>query len=363
MTFSTTAKPCSDSSYEQFRRINSEQHPKVDMGHLIQNAEHICQTMGKRFGSFSSFQITSAGFESTIQNNTAVCFKCGLQVSDWTSGKTPFDIHSHKSPTCSFVLSVLPSNKIVDNATISLLKTVSLLRSTSNDNTSCHVPTPPLVEVDTLRHIRKRTFSHWPFSPSSSSQMIQAGFFCCNVEDRVVCIYCNIICHEWSCADDDPCEVHRKLSPNCAYVRLISINPTGSSLFIINDHSTSDVATASNDDTAYRFDTIVPTTAINPMYMEITQRYLSFSTWPTDNLPSVDDLVKSGFFYMDKATIVTCFYCNGSVENWSANDDPLIEHVRRFPHCAYAKQLCDSKTYQRVQYTQRLADQSLFDNE
>ncbi|CAF1687158.1 unnamed protein product [Adineta ricciae] len=243
------------------------------------------------------------------------------------------------------------------------------LRSTSTDHTSFRALTPLLIEVDALRRIRKRTFSHWPSSSSSSSypsasQMIQAGFFYCNIGDRVMCIYCNIICHQWTCTDDDdPCEVHRKLSPNCPYVRLTSINSAASSIAIINDHFTSNVATSSSDDRIYRFDVIVPTTAINPMYMEVTQRYLSFSTWPGDNLPSVDDLVKSGFFYTGKTTMVTCFYCNGSVEKWSANDDPLIEHVRCFPHCAYAKQMCDSETYQRVQYAKLRAEQSLFANE
>ncbi|CAF1537218.1 unnamed protein product [Adineta ricciae] len=322
-----------------------------------------CRDLKLKCGSHSIVCVEAAGFSCISNTNRVCCSACKLEISKWTSGKTPFAIHSHKSPTCSFVLSILPSDNIIDHETTSLLTTMSSLRSTSIDDTSFHALAPLLTEVDTLRHIRKRTFSHWPSSFSSSSylsasQMIQAGFFYCNIGDRVMCIYCNIICHRWSGTDDeDPCEVHRKLSPDCAYVRLTSMNSAASSIVIINDHSTSNVATSSSDDRVYRFDVIVPTTAINPMYMEITQRYLSFSTWPSDNLPSVDDLVKSGFFYTGKTTIVTCFYCNGSVENWSANDDPLIEHVRRFPHCAYAKQMCDSETYQRVQYTKLRTEQ------
>ena len=49
--------------------------------------------------------------------------------------------------------------------------------------------------------------------------MIAAGFFCCNVEDRVICIYCNLICQQWSGETDDPCEVHRTLSAHCPYVQ------------------------------------------------------------------------------------------------------------------------------------------------
>ena len=328
-----------------------------------------CRDLKLKYGAHSIVCVEAAGFRRISNTNRVCCSSCKLEISNWTSEKTPFAIHSYKSPTCSFVRSTLPSDKIIDNATTSLLTTMSLLRSASTDDTLFHALAPLLTEVDTLKHIRKRTFSHWPSSSSSSSypsasKMIQAGFFYCNIGDRVMCIYCNIICHGWSCTDDDdPCEVHRKLSPKCVYVRLISINSAASSLVIINDHSPSNVATSSDDERIYGFDVIVPTTAINPMYMEITQRYLSFSTWPSDNLPSVDDLVKSGFFYTGKTTTVTCFYCNGSVDNWSANDDPLIEHVRWFPHCAYAKQMCDSETYQRVQYTKLRAEQSLFANE
>ncbi|CAF4322845.1 unnamed protein product, partial [Rotaria sordida] len=73
---------------------------------------------------------------------------------------------------------------------------------------------------------------------------------------------------------------------------------------------------------------IVYTVACNTGYIEIPNRYASFTTWPNENLPCVDDLVRAGFFYTGNKTIMTCFYCNGSLQNWDPNDNPTIEHAR-----------------------------------
>jgi hypothetical protein len=55
--------------------------------------------------------------------------------------------------------------------------------------------------------------------------------------------------------------------------------------------------------------------ACNPAYIGILERYVSFATWPPSNLSSVDELVRAGVFYTGTNIIVTCFYCNGSLQN------------------------------------------------
>ncbi|CAF4418140.1 unnamed protein product, partial [Rotaria magnacalcarata] len=83
-----------------------------------------------------------------------------------------------------------------------------------------------------------------------------------------------------------------------------------------------------------RSNDIVFTASCNPTYSEIPKRHASYATWPIEDLPPVDDLVRTGFFYTGTRDIVTCFYCNGSLQNWGPNDNPMIEHARWFPHCA-----------------------------
>jgi baculoviral IAP repeat-containing protein 2/3 len=175
--------------------------------------------------------------------------------------------------------------------------------------------------------------------------MIEAGFFSCNVGDRVICIYCNTICQQWTPNSDDPCEVHKTLSPKCSYVIAMLTRAQTSAISIINETST-------NVD-PFLCHTIVYTAACNTNYIEIPKRYASFATWPSENLPSVDDLVRAGFFYTGTKTIVTCFYCNGSLQNWGSNDNPTIEHARWFPNCAYAKQLCGAELYRNIQESKR----------
>ncbi|CAF5123208.1 unnamed protein product, partial [Rotaria sp. Silwood1] len=55
-----------------------------------------------------------------------------------------------------------------------------------------------------------------------------------------------------------------------------------------------------------------------------------------------------------QATIVTCFYCNGSLKHWGSNDNPIIEHARWFPCCPYAKQLCGEDLFRKIQEFKRI---------
>ncbi|CAF4254303.1 unnamed protein product, partial [Adineta steineri] len=179
----------------------------------------------------------------------------------------------------------------------------------------------------------------------------------CNVGDRVICIYCNLICQQWSPNNDDPCEVHKTLRPNCIYVKAKLIRQEPGSILIVNDSvagaSPNNQSIPSNSVDQFRCNEFVHTAACHTAYTELYKRTASFATWPTENLPPVDDLVRAGFFFSGTKTIVTCFYCNGSLQNWGPNDNPTIEHARWFPQCAYAKQLCGDDLYRKIQESKR----------
>jgi hypothetical protein len=132
-----------------------------------------------------------------------------------------------------------------------------------------------------------------------------------------------------------------------------------SSIVVINEQPASNQTSNSINTDSTKSDAIVYTAACNTAYIEIPKRYASFATWSNENAPSVDDLVKAGFFFTGTKSIVTCFYCNGSLQNWGPNDNPIIEHARWFPHCAYAKQLCGVELHRKIQESKR-AQQGLF---
>ena len=323
---------------------------------VIRRIVERCSILPQKQGIYSIIQMDAAGFYYTGKEDTARCDKCELEVSQWTVNVNPFMIHAERSPKCPYVRSIRPDTINNVPSTVNPPSTTSV----SNDDVKLskyqeaeerQEISPPniLNEVEIAKQIRKRTFSQWPHRASpSSAQMIEAGFFNCNVGDRVICIYCNIICQQWTLHVDDPWEVHRILSPKCPYVVSTLKRQETSAIRIVNELSTRDnsIATASND--LFRSNEIVYTAACHTAYIEIPKRHDSFATWPSENMPSVDNLVRAGFFYTGTKTIATCFYCNGSLQNWGANDNPTIEHARWFPHCAYTRQLCAPKQYQKI---------------
>jgi hypothetical protein len=110
-----------------------------------------------------------------------------------------------------------------------------------------------LIETNLLQQVSRRTFSHWPHDTMPSpEQMIEAGFFNCNVSDRVICLYCNLICQQWT-PTDDPCEVHKTLSPHCAYVKVMLMSPEAS-LRISGNESTTGVMTENHSSTPDNLD-------------------------------------------------------------------------------------------------------------
>jgi hypothetical protein len=159
---------------------------------------------------------------------------------------------------------------------------------------------------------------------SFRSQMIEAGFFGCVIDDRAICIYCDLICHKWNIDIDDPCEVHKNLSPNCSFVKSMSCC-----------HSLQ-----------YNKNVPILPNCIN--YVDPQKRSASFSTWSNNQFPPIDKLVEAGFFY--DGSKIKCFYCDGSFQNWESNNHPIAEHVRYFSHCNYARKLCGEELYHKIQH-------------
>ncbi|CAF1339020.1 unnamed protein product [Rotaria sp. Silwood1] len=310
----------------------------------------------------------AAGLRYTGVSDTVRCDTCHVEISGWTATMNPFIIHAEKSPNCSFIQSkksFYAGMPTIDSqpSTVNFIGTKLEMSDETNPSKRQKIETIPkdttqnlLIEVNALKQARRRSFSHWLQEKAPSrDQMIEAGFFCCNVGDRVICIYCNLICQQWISSSDDPIEVHKTLRPRCSFVvsmmRRCEKLPVSIVNETINNHASIMNGVAVSN--AFRYNEIIPIAACHPAYIEIPKRQASFANWPTDSLPSIDDLVRAGFFYTGTKSIVTCFYCNGSLKNWGPNDNPTIEHARWYPHCAYAKQLCGDELYRKIQECNR----------
>ncbi|CAF1971298.1 unnamed protein product [Rotaria magnacalcarata] len=351
-------------SKQSNRKKDNSQYSRV----TLTRVKSIMQSITK-FGVHTNCHMSACGFQYTGNGNAACCKDCGLEVFNLTLDMNPFTIHSQRRSDCPFVCSIkasssgnIPASSSPPKTAIRNPMTTSELENPSKrqkielmDSKSIYTT---LLETDLIQQVRRRSFSHWSHrSIPSSAQMIQAGFFNCNVDDRVICIYCNLICQQWTPHADDPCEVHKTLSPNCIYVKAKLMRPAVSSINVGDDNSTvntSDIRSGITSDLSPLLSNdILMTTSYNPTYSEISKRHTSYATWPIEDLPPVDDLVRAGFFYTGTKTIVTCFYCNGSLQNWDPNDNPMTKHAHSFPHCAYARQLCGVELYRKIQTDKR----------
>lgn len=206
--------------------------------------------------------------------------------------------------------------------------------------------------------VHRRTLSHSPYPTEFKNQLIAAGLYGFMNKDITMCITCNLLCHEWVPGIDDPCVVHRILKPDCQYVKrklrnTISrppvTNTTLSRTVNVPELQIINLLPRANP-TPYQ--EIVHKASDHSRY-GIIERIRSFDRWPNRNSPSPEDLAESGFYYTGMNDAVTCFYCNGSLNNWHLHHDPKLEHVRFFPNCSYIRQLCGEVLYRQIQQHQR----------
>lgn len=329
---------------------SSDIHPRTSLKAInsdLQKRVGRLKVRMKSNGIHSSMQLLTAGFKYDEESDTFCCEKCHLEIVDWSANIDPLTVHTQRSPDCEFLRLLLPNNSRESDNPESPAK-----RRKTEPTSSQNACTYRLNEIAKVKEIRRRTFSHWPRrSKPFAEQLILAGFFACNVGDRVLCIYCNLICQQWLEHVDDPREVHKTLSPRCPFVLSMLTYPILSSTIILNDITTNNRTTELNQQ---QFDQIVHTTPFHEAYSDVTKRIESFATWSQESTPAIDDFVRAGFFYTGASTIVTCFYCNGSLQNWTATDNPIHEHARWFGHCPYAKQLCGDELHRRIQEANRM---------
>lgn len=76
-------------------------------------------------------------------------------------------------------------------------------------------------------------------------------------------------------------------------------------------------------------------TAKYPKYASEDARRATMTNFPREKFQDVESLVAAGFFYDGYMDRVICFSCGGALFHWDEHDDPLIEHVRWYPDCAY----------------------------
>lgn len=136
-----------------------------------------------------------------------------------------------------------------------------------------------------IEKLRINTFLKWPLITPNVQNMLTAGWVFTGMADRVICIYCGVICHKWV-PSDQPYEIHRLKSPRCSFILSFEIN------------APKEVATAITITTTPK--TQVSTEISTSIYALTHRRLDSFKTWPhteQNPLPPVESFVSAGFYY------------------------------------------------------------------
>lgn len=149
------------------------------------------------------------------------------------------------------------------------------------------------LSTETVDRARNYTFSNWPSITPGAQDMILAGWWYTNIADRVMCIHCDTMFHNWN-ETDRPYEIHRLKSPRCFYIRMTE--EKGIDHNVTNQRQVP-VTNATNNDVPNN-QTIVG--AVNAEYSLIIRRRQTFDNWPESkpsSLPSIESFVEAGFFY------------------------------------------------------------------
>lgn len=306
--------------------------------------------------------LSKAGFVYTGKGDRVKCETCQLEIESWTTAMDPMEEHLQLRPLCPYVLSrkdiFMKKEKPITSSSISTSTTPKF-----EDEVSGSVLEPQRVQTETLfidilsresvDRARKYTFLNWPTITPSATQMATAGWWYTNIADRVICVHCDAMFHNWT-ENDNPYDIHRLKSPQCYFIRMDEVHHKGQGreLPVVNT-SLSGISSAQ-----------AIAGAVHADFALVSRRRATFeklSESIQSQLPPIDSFVDAGFFYAGEETIVRCFYCNGALRRWQPNDEPKIEHARWFPHCAYIRQFIGENLYQAIQRKNRelRAQQSL----
>jgi baculoviral IAP repeat-containing protein 2/3 len=316
--------------------------------------------------------LAKVGFSYTGKGDKVQCDACYLEIDSWKPGMDPKQEHMERSPKCPFVLAQCDIFSKNDQPTPLFKPTVARTQVLNSDyrgytdrgggdaiNETRENKFFNFLSTDTIDKARTYTFSNWPSITPSAQEMALAGWWYTNIADRVMCIHCDTMFHNWS-ETDSPYEIHRLKSPRCFYVRMKEEKGTNNN----NNQRQLPVPNPTINEVP-NGQTIVG--AVHAEYSLVFRRHQTFQNWPEteqSSYPSIESFVEAGFFYTGEKTIVRCFYCNGALRNWQVSDDPKVEHARWFPQCAYIRQFIGENLYQAIQRKNRelRAQQNLQEN-
>ncbi|ELT95124.1 hypothetical protein CAPTEDRAFT_224451 [Capitella teleta] len=200
------------------------------------------------------------GMYFTGQKDTVKCVECSLEVTGWTTGQVPSQVHEEKSPYCP-IITLIESRNIpmkvygskkgqckqikrekttegryeAESSTRKTQKFLSGNEIHSNDLGVCVSSRKQESELNSLEVLepdmtkeanRLETFAmNWCDDfPVKAAVLAKAGFYFIGPHDRVTCAFCKGNVFKWI-EGDNPIEKHTRLFPNCPFVQELHKKP------------------------------------------------------------------------------------------------------------------------------------------
>ncbi|XP_064478354.1 E3 ubiquitin-protein ligase XIAP-like isoform X2 [Ornithodoros turicata] len=224
---------------------------------------------------FCRYDLAGAGLVYTKIRDETMCFHCGQKLSHWEATDNPYREHQRWHPSCEYIQWKLSGR---------------LTASSSSDhamNTS-----EPMEEAPQEGDDRDSGISSMSAGTSTENSVTTDAAS----EMRPVPAYRS----EDVCGNHNPYLAHRE--------------PYGNR---VNQYS------------------VPHSKPIYQRYASLASRESSFQSYPPNAKGNKEKMAKAGFFYTGTEDRTTCFQCGNSLSNWSNDDDPLYEHARWYPDCAY----------------------------
>jgi hypothetical protein len=181
----------------------------------------------------------------------------------------------------------------------------------------------------------------------SPRAMAEGGWIIYGMEDYTSqCPHCYMQYSQWK-SDDDPLLIHRYLSPLCPFV--LSLNPFNESPATVRqakEQYTDEVIAAAE---SQPYDGLVRNR--NETNSTISNRQMSFGTFPQNHQVNTNELATNGFSYNHRHRSMHCFYCTRTL--FIPNRISGINYYSRQLHppsrCRYVQQLNDHDPVTSIQ--------------
>ncbi|XP_067951498.1 E3 ubiquitin-protein ligase XIAP-like [Watersipora subatra] len=298
-------------------------------------------------GNLSGIKMAQAGFYCVDDYDRVQCVFCRGSLHKWEEGDNPMTEHAKMFPFCKFPKGLECGNKEyrIDVLGAEDLEHITFLCAPDGgvpincENLGISTNKAAIKKVSSINS-RKNTFARWP-----ASNALDAGsLWEADNSDRVQCVFCRGIIHQWE-EGDNPMTEHAKLFPFCKFPKGLECGNQDYRSDVLGAEELKNITFLCVQEMEKNRDGSVTTNsialgintnnAVIMRYSTIDSRINTFDRWPASNALAAGSLWEAGFYYTGFGDQVRCSFCAGELQNWAVGDDPWQEHARWFPDCPF----------------------------